>query len=145
MRPKRMAHKGFTIFSLNIFYPIWCLPCSRSITCKIHLFWFLSCLLALILIFFLWLKRKIVFVLVFHLFFQLIFSKFITFDFANGVFDFQNEIDMDLTHVTASVVVTSQQHSRPRHSDLYHGRTRQRGCSFWGSCLNNLQNSCIDC
>ena len=66
MRPKRMAHKGFTIFSLNIFYPVWCLPCSRSITCKIHLLWFLSCFLALILIFFLWLKTKIVFVLVFH-------------------------------------------------------------------------------
>ena len=34
---------------------------------------------------------------------------------------FQNEIDMDLTHVTASVVI-SQQYSRPGHSDIYHGQ-----------------------
>ena len=41
-----MAHEGFTMqFSLNIFYPIWCLSCSTSITYKIHLFWFLSCFL----------------------------------------------------------------------------------------------------
>ena len=46
-----------------------------------------------------------------------------TFDFSNSVFDFQNEIDMDLTHVTASVV-GGQQYSRPGHSDIYHGRTR---------------------
>ena len=70
-----MAHKGFTIFSLNIFYPIWCLPCSRSITYKIHLFWFLSCFLALILIFCPWLKRKISFALVFHFDFPANLSK----------------------------------------------------------------------
>ena len=34
---------------------------------------------------------------------------------------------MDLTHVTASVV-GGQQYSRPGDSDIYHGRTRQRGC-----------------
>ena len=51
---------------------------------------------------------------------------------------------MDLTDVTASVVL-SQQYSRPGHSDIYHGPTRQRGCSFQGSCLNNHQNSPIDC
>ena len=34
---------------------------------------------------------------------------------------------MDLTHVTASVV-GGQQYSRPGNSDIYHGRTRQRGC-----------------
>ena len=53
--------------------------------------------------------------------FQLTIPKFIAFDFSNGVFDFQNEIDMDLTHVTASVVI-SQQYSRPGHSDIYHGQ-----------------------
>ena len=36
----------------------------------------------------------------------------------NGVFDFQNEIDMDLTHVTASVV-GGQQYSRPEHTDIH--------------------------
>ena len=44
--------------------------------------------------------------------FQLIFPKFVAFDFSNGVFDFQNELNMDLTHVTASVVA-SQQYLRP--------------------------------
>ena len=34
----------------------------------------------------------------------MIFKKFfVALDFSNGVFDFQNEIDMDLTHVTASL------------------------------------------
>ena len=36
IRPKRMAYEGLTIFSLNIFYPIWCLPCSKSTTYKIQ-------------------------------------------------------------------------------------------------------------
>ena len=31
------------------------------------------------------------------------FPKFVAFDFSNGVFDFQNETDMDLIHVTVSV------------------------------------------
>ena len=39
---------------------------------------------------------------------------------------------MDLTDVTAAVVL-SQQYSRPGHSDIFRGRTRQRGCSFRGS------------
>ena len=30
-------------------------------------------------------------------------SKFVAFDFSNGVFYFQNETDVDLTHVTVSV------------------------------------------
>ena len=49
---------------------------------------------------------------------------FIALDFSNGVFDFQNEIDVDLTHVTASVV-GGQRYSRPGDSDIYQGRTRQ--------------------
>ena len=44
------------------------------------------------------------------------FPKFTALDFSIGVFDFQNEIDTDLTHVTASVM-GGQQYSRPGHSD----------------------------
>ena len=33
------------------------------------------------------------------------FPKFMALDFSNGVFDFQKEIDMDLTHVTTSVAL----------------------------------------
>ena len=78
----------------------------ESITHKIHLFWFLSCfvffdfdILSLIK------KKKYSLVLVLHFDFSgnLWFPKFIiALDFSNGVFDFQNNIDMDLTHVTAS-------------------------------------------
>ena len=32
----------------------------------------------------------------------LLFSKFVAFDFSNGVFDFQNETGTDLIHVTVS-------------------------------------------
>ena len=56
-------------------------------------------------------------------------------------FDFQNEINMDLTHVTASVV-GGQQYPRPGHSNIYHGRTSREGV-FRGSCLNNHQGSYI--
>ena len=38
---------------------------------------------------------------------------------------------MDLTNVIASVVGL-QQYSRPGHSDIYHDRTRQRGCRLFG-------------
>ena len=103
--PKRMAHEGFTIFSINIFYPNWCLPCSRVSLIKFTSLY--SCLvffdfdiLSLIK------KKKYFFALVFHIDFSgnLWFPKFIiALDFSNGVFDFQNEIDMDLTHVTASL------------------------------------------
>ena len=144
MRPKRMAHKGFTIFPLNIFYPIWCLRRSRSVTYKIHLFWFLSCFLALILIFCLWLKRKISFVLVFYFDFPANLSKIYSVWFLKWSFWFSKWDKYGSNHVTASLVA-SQQYSRPGHSDIYHGRTRQRGCSIWGSCLNNLQNSRLDC
>ena len=59
--------------------------------------------------------------------FHLDFPKFTALDFSIGVFDFQNEIVLEPTHVTASVV-GGQQYSRPGHSDIYHGRARQRGC-----------------
>ena len=42
---------------------------------------------------------------------NLLFLKFIALDFSNGVLDFQNEIDMNITHVTA-LVVDDQQYSR---------------------------------
>ena len=42
---------------------------------------------------------------------NLLFLKFIALDFSNGVLDFQNEIDMDITYVTA-LVVDGQQYSR---------------------------------
>ena len=77
--------------------------------------------------------------------FHLDFPKFTALDFSIGVFDFQNEIDMAPTHVTASVV-GRQQYSRPGHSDIYHGRARQlKEGVFRESCLNNHQNSRIDC
>ena len=65
-----MAHEGFTIFSLNILYPIWCLPWSRSITYKIHLLFFV--------------------VLAFHFDFpvNLRFPNFVSLDDSNGVFWF---------------------------------------------------------
>ena len=54
------------------------------------------------------------FVLVFYFDFpaNLWFPNFIALDFWNGVFDFQNGIDTDLIHVTASVVV-GQKYLRP--------------------------------
>ena len=72
----------------------------------------LQLVLILVLLYcFLWfwyfvLKRKIFFASVFYFDFSFYrwFSKFIALDFSNGVFDCQNEINMDLTHVTASVV-----------------------------------------
>ena len=65
-----MALEGFTIFSPTIFYPIWCLPCSRSIIYKIHLLF--------------------LFVLVFHFDFpvNLRFPNFVSLDDSNGVFWF---------------------------------------------------------
>ena len=39
----------------------------------------------------------------------------------------ENDIDMERTHVTISVV-GGQQYSRPGHSGIYLRRTRQRGC-----------------
>ena len=53
------------------------------------------------------------FVSVFHFDFSanLLFLKFIALDFLNGVLDFQSDIDMDITHVTA-LVVDGQQYSR---------------------------------
>ena len=73
--------------------------------------------------------REKYFVLLFHFDFSanFLFPKFIVLTFPNSVFDFQNDVDMDLTHVTASVV-GGQQYSRSGNSDIYHGRTRQRGC-----------------
>ena len=50
--------------------------------------------------------------------FHLDFPNFTALDFSIAVFDFQNEIDMESTHVTASVV-GGQQYSRPlRHISL---------------------------
>ena len=51
-------------YLLNILL-IWCLPCSRSISYKIH-FFFLSCFHLHWCIVLLWLKRTILLVLVFH-------------------------------------------------------------------------------
>ena len=82
---------GIYNFLINIFYPIWCLPCSRSITHKIHLFWF--CLVFFVFDILSLIKKYIYifFVLVFHIDFSgnLWFPKFIiALDFSNGVFDF---------------------------------------------------------
>ena len=91
---------GIYNFLINIFYPIWCLPCSRSITHKIHLFWF--CLVFFVFDILSLIKKYIYIfcVLMFHIDFSgnLWFPKFIiALDFSNGVFDFQNDIEMDVT------------------------------------------------
>ena len=98
--PKRMAHEGFNIFSINIFYPNWCLPCSRVSLIKFT--YFDSCLVFFVFDILSLIKKKknFVCVLVFHIDFSgnLWFPKFIiALDFSNGVFDFQNDIEMDVT------------------------------------------------
>ena len=128
--PKRMAHEGFTIFFNKYLLPKLMSTVFESITHKIHLFWFLSCLvffdfdiLSLIK------KKKYFFVLAFHIDFSgnLWFPKFIiALDISNGVFDFQNEIDMDLTHVTASLQwVVSDTQGQDTQTHIIAGRDRE--------------------
>ena len=117
-------------FSINIFYPNWCLPCSKVSLIKFTYFDSCLVLFSLILIFCLWLKRKnIFFVLAFHIDFSgnLWFPKFIiALDISNGVFDFQNEIDMDLTHVTASLQwVVSDTQGQDTQTHIIAGRDRE--------------------
>ena len=59
---KKKNNKPKISYLLNIL-PIWCLPCSRSISYKIHFFFVLF---SFTLMHCLWLKRKILFVLVFQ-------------------------------------------------------------------------------
>ena len=59
---KKNNNKPKIRYLLNIL-PIWCLPCSRSISYKIHFFFVLF---SFTLMHCLWLKRKILFVLVFQ-------------------------------------------------------------------------------
>ena len=125
-----MAHEGFTIFFNKYLLPKLMSTVFESITHKIHLFWFLSCLvffdfdiLSLIK------KKKYFFVLAFHIDFSgnLWFPKFIiALDISNGVFDFQNEIDMDLTHVTASLQwVVSDTQGQDTQTHITAGRDRE--------------------
>ena len=59
IRPKRIAHDGFTIFFTAYLLPNLMSTVFEEYHLQIHLFWFSSCFLYLILIFCLWQKIKL--------------------------------------------------------------------------------------
>ena len=120
--------------------------CVREVYHLQHSLSLILVLFSSILVLCLWLKRKIFFVIVSHFDFSALvslISESIAHDFSNGVFYFQNEIDVDLPIWQRQKWVVNNSQGQDTQTNIMAKRDREgffRGCR-----VNNHQTSRIDC